>query len=96
MKLATAVSGLTNEHSDDAVSTTDVPPQGEYRFPQGAPYTQRYELALAAATDEDDSTAMHSLGLLTYQGIGGLAGRSDPRQSAIWHAKAAARGNIDG
>ena len=73
----------------------ELPPQGEYRFPdEPSEYHRRYEVAAAASSlDASDGAAMHTLGLLTYAGVGGAP--KDSRQSAVWHAAAAARGNLD-
>ena len=78
----------------DSTTVTDMmrssmPPQGEFR--SGVPFGQRYAAAYVA---RQDGAALQTLGLLTYQGVGGAT--QDDRASALWHAAAARQGNLDG
>lgn len=93
--IAGAVQAMDGRVDRQHVAAAELPPQGEYQFAVPASeYGRRYEVAVAAAAaNVDDGAAMHTLGLLTYAGVGGAP--EDPRQSAVWHAAAAACGNLD-
>lgn len=73
-----------------------LPAQGEYAFAPAAleTYDQRFSIIEQPAYEGDDATAMQTMGLLYYSGVGG-APHADERFSAQWHAAAAARGNLD-
>ena len=55
-------------------------------------YTQRYAIVEPAAS-AGDACAQQTLALLTYAGVGGAT--ESLRESACWHAKAAAQGHLD-
>ena len=68
-----------------------LPPQGEFVFSTDV-HADRYAEAEEAAFT-GDARAQHTLGLLLFGGVGGC--EPDARQSAYWHAAAAAQGNLD-
>jgi TPR repeat protein len=68
-----------------------LPLQGEFVFSTDV-HADRYAEAEEAAF-AGDARAQHTLGLLLFGGVGGC--EPDARQSAYWHAAAAAQGNLD-
>lgn len=89
-----AVSAIRLPAADDDGQTPlpPLPPQGEFAFVTDD-HANR-----AAAVEEAAfggcSRAQHTLGLLTFGGVGGCD-EADLRGSAYWHAAAAAQGNLD-
>jgi len=80
------------DDDDDQSALPPLPPQGEFAFATD-------DHASRAATVEEAafggcSRAQHTLGLLTFGGVGGCE-EADLRGSAYWHAAAAAQGNLD-
>ena len=76
----------------EAVALENMPAQGEFVFDEDVEYTQRYGIAEPAAS-AGDACAQQTLALLTYAGVGGAT--ESLRESACWHAKAAAQGHLD-
>jgi TPR repeat protein len=96
---ARAIAGLVASNLEDEAELPPLPPQGEYRFsaadtPQrmAAATSDRFS-AVEEAAHAGDPLAMHTLGLLHYNGVGGASW--DERESAYWHAAAAAAGNVE-
>ena len=88
-----AVAAIHLPAADDGQPTLPpLPPQGEFAF-ASEDHANR-----AAAVEEAAfggcSRAQHTLGLLTFGGVGGCE-EADLRGSAYWHAAAAAQGNLD-
>ena len=76
----------------EAVTSDNTPAQGEFEFDKDVDYTQRYAIVEPAAS-AGDACAQQTLALLTYAGVGGAT--ESLRESACWHAKAAAQGHLD-
>ena len=90
--LARAMSAISLPAAeDDAPPLPPLLPQGEFVFSTDV-HADRYAEAEEAAFT-GDARAQHTLGLLLFGGVGGC--EPDARQSAYWHAAAAAQGNLD-
>jgi TPR repeat protein len=96
---ARAIAGLAATALGDEAELPPLPPQGEYRFAaastpesMAAATSDRFG-AVDEAAHAGDPLAMHTLGLLHYNGVGGASW--DERESAYWHAAAAAAGNVE-
>lgn len=96
---ARAIAALAASDLGGEAELPQLPPQGEYRFPaantpeaMAAATSDRFG-AVEEAAHAGDALAMHTLGLLHYSGVGGASW--DERESAYWHAAAAAAGNVE-
>ena len=90
-KTALCALAIAPAATGEAVASDDAPAQGEFEFPE-IDYTQRYAIVEPAA-HRGDARAQQTLALLTYAGVGGAT--ESLRESACWHAKAAAQGHLD-
>ena len=88
---------MAGESFDKTIMTGEYGAQGEFRFDPETPYSRRYETAKSFAM-AGDAAAAQTLGLLLYNDAGGAGATADNnlRESAHWHARAAALGNLDG